>query len=263
MGHGRRVILTRPSSDSQAWVSGLQEAHHQVAHWPLIDIAPVSPTPFFLETLASAARSQAIMFVSRNAVTHAMAAGWQTSPDAGPRCWATGPGTRQALLDAGVPAARIDAPPADAVQFDTEALWQQVKHQVRAQDVVWIFRGADADNAESAMEGVGRDWLQQQLQQAGVTVKTCAVYQRICPHWDAAQRERATAAANDGSVWVFTSSQAIAHLKQLLPAVDWKLAKAIATHARIAQAAQRLGVGHVWVCKPALGAVLSSLESLA
>ncbi|MFM7698475.1 MAG: uroporphyrinogen-III synthase, partial [Limnohabitans sp.] len=263
LGHGRRVILTRPSSDSQAWVSGLQHADHQVLHWPLIDIAPVSPTPLFLEMLASAANSQAIMFVSRNAVTHALAAGWQASQDAGPRCWATGPGTRQALLEAGVPAARIDAPPADAVQFDTEALWHQVQHLVRAQDMVWIFRGADADNAESAMEGVGRDWLQQQLQHAGVTVKTYAVYQRICPHWDAAQVAQASAAASDGSVWVFTSSQALTHLNQLLPAVDWKLAKAIATHERIAHAAQQLGVGHVWVCKPALGAVLSLLESLA
>ena len=76
-------------------------------------------------------------------------------------------------------------------------------------------------------------------------------------------RDLATAAASDGSVWVFTSSQAIAHLKQLLPDVLWKAAKAIATHDRIAQAAVQLGVGNVVVCKPALSELLSSLESLA
>ena len=160
-------------------------------------------------------------------------------------------------------AARIDAPPADAVQFDTEALWQQVQPSLQAKQVVWILRGADADNAESAMEGVGRDWLTQQLRQLGVTVKTLAVYQRVCPRWDTAQVSQATAAVSDGSVWVFTSSQAIAHLKQLLPDVSWHATKAIATHDRIAQAAVQLGVGNVVVCKPALIELLSSLESLA
>ena len=133
MGHGRRVILTRPSSDSLAWVNGLQQAHYQVMHWPLIDIAPVQHTQSILDMAASAASCQAIMFVSRNAVTHAFAAGLQVAKENGPRYWATGPGTRQALLDSGVPAARIDAPPADAIQFDTEALWQQVRHQVQPQ----------------------------------------------------------------------------------------------------------------------------------
>jgi uroporphyrinogen-III synthase len=113
------------------------------------------------------------------------------------------------------------------------------------------------------MQGVGRDWLMQQLIKAGVPVKTLAVYQRVCPQWDSAQLALATAAASDGSVWIFTSSQAIAHLKQLLPEVLWKAAKAIATHDRIAQAAVQAGVGKVVVCKPALSELLSSLESLA
>lgn len=263
MGHGRRVILTRPSSESQAWVSGLQQAHYHVFHWPLIDIAPVQHTQSFHDMAASAASCQAIMFVSRNAVTHAFAAGLQVAKENGPRYWATGPGTRQALLDSGVPAARIDAPPADAIQFDTEALWQQVRHQVQAHQTVWILRGADADHTDTAMQGVGRDWLMQQLIKAGVPVKTLAVYQRVCPQWDSAQLALATAAASDGSVWIFTSSQAIAHLKQLLPEVLWKAAKAIATHDRIAQAAVQAGVGKVVVCKPALSELLSSLESLA
>ncbi len=215
------------------------------------------------DMVASAGSCHAIMFVSRNAVTHAVAAGLQLVNAHGPRYWATGPGTRQALLDAGVPAARIDAPPADAVQFDTEALWQQVQPSLQAKQVVWILRGADADNAESAMEGVGRDWLTQQLRQLGVTVNTWAVYQRVCPRWDTAQVSQATVAVSDGSVWVFTSSQAITHLKHLLPSVPWHNAKAIATHDRIAQAARQLGIAQVVVCKPAVGAVLSSLESLA
>jgi len=262
LGHGRRVILTRPSSDSQAWVSGLQAAGCQVLHWPLIEIAPVHHPELLHDLVTNAVTSQAIMFVSRNAVTHAFAAGLGFDPHSGTRYWATGPGTQQALLQAGVFAERIDAPSADAAQFDTEALWQLVKHRVHADQQVLILRGADADQSESATEGVGRDWLMQQLQQAGVPVKTLAVYQRVCPRWDDAQRTSATSAATDGSVWVFTSSQALAHLKQLLPSVTWNAAMAIATHERIAQAATQMGMGKVVVCKPVWGAVLSSLESL-
>lgn len=212
--------------------------------------------------VTNAAISQAIMFVSRNAVTHAFAAGLVFDPHSGTRYWATGPGTQQALLDQGVFAERIDAPPADAVQFDTEALWQLVKHRVLADQQVLILRGADADNSDSSVEGVGRDWLMQQLQQASLPVKTLAVYQRVCPRWDDAQRARASNAVTDGSVWVFTSSQALAHVKQLLPSVKWHAAMAIATHDRIAQTAQQMGIGKVVVCKPAWRAVLSSLESL-
>ena len=61
-----------------------------------------------------------------------------------PRCWATGPGTARALIEAGVAAQSIDQPRATAGQFDTEALWAVVGAQVRAGDDVLIVRGMDA-----------------------------------------------------------------------------------------------------------------------
>ena len=201
------------------------------------------------------------MFVSRNAVNHALtiAAGeldWNHT-----RCWVTGPGSRQALTDAGIPTHAIDSPDEAAAQFDTEALWRVVQPQLRTNQTVLILRGSQADQADTAQEGVGRDWLMKQLQAAGVQVQTLAVYQRQCPVWDQALLAQACEAATDGSVWVFSSSQAVANLQKLLPDQDWSSAIALATHARIAQAATQAGFTQVQICKPVLAALIASLES--
>ena len=263
MGTGRRVILTRPSSDSQTWRHGLEAAGHSVSEWPLIAISSVPATQRSQDILSDWSSYQAVMFVSRNAVTHTFALVPAFAGAHATRCWATGPGTRQALLEAGVPARLIDAPALDAGQFDTESLWQVVQPGLQTDKRVLILRGSEADQTDISAEGVGRDWLAQQLIQAGVQVDTLAVYQRACPDWDEQQMARASLAAIDGSVWVFSSSQAIVHLQKLLPAQDWSDSIALATHPRIGTAASRLGVGRVLVCKPVLGALLASLESTA
>jgi uroporphyrinogen-III synthase len=260
---GRRVILTRPASDSQTWNQGLQAAGYEVHDWPLIEIAPATNQALIHQALADWQQYQAVMFVSRNAVTHAFlcgkpAAGWGDT-----RCWATGPGTHLALSQAGVPAYLIDAPAADANQFDTEALWQVVHTKLLSDKPVLILRGSEAEQLETAAQGVGRDWLMQQLALAGVAVNTLAVYERACPSWTQAQLGQASSAASDGSVWVFSSSQAVVNLQKLLPAQDWSSALVVATHERIAQAAKSAGVRSVQVCKPTLAALQSSLESLA
>ncbi len=263
MSNGRRVILTRPSSDSQTWIQGLQAAGHEVMNWPLIDIAPTAHQAQIQQALTDWQRYQAVMFVSRNAVIHTFNAGHPATGWGNTRSWATGPGTRQALIQAGVPAHLIDAPPTDATQFDTEALWQVVHTGIKTDKPVLILRGSEADQMDTSAQGVGRDWLMQQLAQAGVAVHTLAVYVRACPAWDQEQLARASRAASDGSVWVFSSSQAVDHLQKLLPGQDWSSAEVVATHERIGRAASAAGAGRVKLCKPTVDALLGSLESLA
>jgi uroporphyrinogen-III synthase len=241
----------------------LQVAGYEVLNWPLIEIAPTADTALILQALAHWPQYQAVMFVSRNAVTHAFHAGQPAAGWGDTRCWATGPGTRQALLEAGVPAHLIDAPAADSAQFDTEALWQVVHAKLLMDKPVLILRGSEADQIETAAQGVGRDWLMQQLALAGVTVNTFAVYERACPSWTQAQLRQASLAASDGSVWVFSSSQAVVNLQTLLPGQDWSKAEVVATHERIGRAASLAGAGRVRICKPSLEALLASLESLA
>ena len=65
-------------------------------------------------------------------------------------------------------------------------------------------------------------------------------------------------AATDGSVWLFSSSEAVGHL----PAADWSQARAVATHPRIAEAVRAAGWGVVVESRPALTDILASIESM-
>jgi uroporphyrinogen-III synthase len=149
-----------------------------------------------------------------------------------------------------------------------------VRHQVQAGQSVLIVRGNDAlpdvspdtapnDEAPADSTGAGRDWLGEQLKAQGAQVQWLAAYERRAPVWDAGQRAAAQHASEDGSVWVFSSSQAIGHLADLLPDVSWSQARALATHPRIAQAARDMGFGQVVQVRPVVADVLASLESIA
>ena len=88
-------------------------------------------------------------------------------------------------------------------------------------------------------------------------------YERRAPQWSAEQQAQAAQAATDGSVWCFSSSQAIAHLARALPDQNWAEARCIATHDRIAEAAQALGFSKIQRARPSVADVLRSLECLA
>lgn len=270
-----RVVVTRPASDAPAWVHALEAAGHEVLALPLIDIGPPMDAHDVQRAWEAWPQWQAVMFVSAQAVRYffdAQATSSHEQPDGahwinGPRCWATGPGTHKALRQMGVPEACIDSPCADATQFDSEALWQRVGAGVQAGRPVLIVRGRDVGQGTAqtagAEGGTGRDWLAQQLAAVGTSAEFVVAYERRLPIWTAAQRAAATQAATDGSVWCFSSSQAIHHLQELLPVQDWSAARCLATHARIAQTATALGFGEVHSARPLVADVLASLESLA
>lgn len=264
-----RVIVTRPEHEAAPWVSGLQAAGHEALAWPLIELSALADPLPLQAAWQNKAQWQAVMLVSAQAVRHFFAARPPAPAQgamASARYWVTGPGTQRALLEAGVPADQIDAPDGAAAQFDSEALWQRVNAQVRPDAPVLIVRGADASAGMSGSgeaQGQGRDWLGQQLQARGVPVQWLAAYERRCPNWSEDQRRAARVAAHDGSVWLWSSSQALRHLQGLLPDTDWSTARAIVTHPRIGEAATALGFGRVLGVRPVLDEVLASLESLA
>jgi uroporphyrinogen-III synthase len=248
------VVLTRPAAEAQRWAARLAERGIDAIVLPLLAIGP-SPDPSALQhALAAIDRYAAVMFVSANAVQ-----GFFSLARAGlgpARAWAPGPATREALLAAGVAPAQIDAPATDAAQFDSESLWQQVRGQLRAGDRLLLVRGADAQGRSQ-----GREWLGQQLAAAGVVVDTVVAYTRGLPAWREAERALAQRAAGDGSLWLFSSSEAAGHLPVLLPGQDWSRARALATHPRIAQAVRALGFGAVRETRPAFEEVVASIES--
>ena len=273
-----RVVVTRPESDAQSWVQGLQGAGFEPLLLPLIGIGPVEETVPLQQAWLSLAGYFAVMFVSGNAVKHFFASKPPLSPvfitqeAIKTRAWATGPGTMRILLRAGTDARLLDSPALDSDQFDSEALWAVVRHQVKPGMRVLIVRGAETTGraASTATEGQtdlgatgsGRDWFARQLTEAGAQVDFVVAYQRSASPLSAQQQTAARAAAGDGSVWLFSSSEAIANLAAGLPGQSWQAARAVVTHPRIAIQARKLGFGVVCESRPLLASVVASLESM-
>jgi uroporphyrinogen-III synthase len=273
------VIVTRPAREAAQWVQELSQQGVRAQALPLIQVGPVPELAPLQAAWRQLPAFAAVMFVSANAAEQFFAAKPASASTTAftaegalqLRAWATGPGTTAALLRAGVAPAVLDAPPADAAQFDSEALWARVSHQVQAGSRVLIVRGRDAvaldatgaaDTVAPDAAGVGRDWLAQRLQQAGARVEWVVAYQRTAPVWLAPERALAQQAASDGSVWLFSSTQAVTHLLALLPGQAWTAARAVATHARIAQALRNAGFGRVTESRPTLRDVMASIESM-
>ena len=281
-----KVIVTRPRLEADVWVKQLRALHLDAVALPLIHIDAPPDNDDVKKAWENLHQYRAIMFVSSNAVRYFYTI---NKPVAGvfvdylaiktianlnrstsvPRMWATGLGTRVALLTQSVPSDLIDSPAADAAQFDSEALWNIVKNQVKPGDRVLIVRGRSVDlkDAESMNREQmnGRPWLADQLAAAGVQVYVVVSYQRSAPVFDTAQMALMVQAATDKSVWLLSSSEAVANLctiSGLTLDLKWSKARAIATHPRIAQAAREAGFGVVYESRPLLAEVAASIESL-
>jgi uroporphyrinogen-III synthase len=249
-----RVVLTRPAQEAARWQEDLVARGHDVLLLALIAIDPLPPSPPVVAARAELDRFEAVMFVSANAVQQFL--GPSVQWPATTRAWATGAGTAFALQAAGVPADRIDMPDAQVAQFDSESLWAHVAGQVSSGFRVLVVRGAGADG-----QARGRDWLSDTLSGAGAQVERLAVYRRSTPEWTRAECDVADVASRDGSVWLFSSSEAIGNLRRLVPGTTWSAARAVATHERIAHAARAAGFGVVCPSRPAVDAVAAVLES--
>ena len=278
----RRVLVTRPLHDAKPWVDAFRARGLLAEALPLIGIGPCTD-PVAHQALLKARQLalkpghyRAVMFVSGNAVqyffaqdqTPALDAEALLAPDT--RAWTPGPGTERALLEAGLASLQIDGPSPDAAQFESEALWQNVHGQVRPGDRVLIVRGTSPATAPvvgnagmpiPSTQGAGRDWLAARLREAGAEVELLAVYERQLPPWTAQQLGLARQAASDGSLWLFSSSEAVANLQQLLPQQQWHSGLALTTHERIASKALSAGFGRVLHSRPSLDDVVASIES--
>ncbi len=250
-----RILITRPEPECSVWTSALRLQGLPAVALPLIDIAPV---PFSWD---AAARWDAVVFVSRSAVDGFFKTQGLASLQAA-RCLVTGPGTRAALIQHGVAADRIDAPNTSSAQFDSEALWQVIGQRNWQGQRIGVLRGSNYVG-----ETEGRSWLADQLQGAGAQLDFLTTYQRRLPVLTDASRDVLENPAADvvtnvvtNDVWVFSSSQAIAHLKLLVPSKDWSQSRAITTHERIFIAAKGAGFGKVATTRPVLADVVTALQ---
>ena len=258
------VLVVRPRAQAIAWVDELAALGVAARALPLIEILPAPDAArveaAFAQVEASVA-APVLVFVSPNAVLGFFAAvasargvgapapAWPTHA----RAAATGPGTVAALRECGVPGECIVAPAAAAEQFDSEALWAQVADWPWAARSVWIVRGNG-----------GRDWLGQQLRDAGADVRVVQSYARVAPALDDGERALLAQALAEPVrwIWMFSSSEAIAHLQALAPDARWDAARALASHPRIAERATALGFGAVAIVAPSTAAVAAAVSAM-
>lgn len=236
------VLVTRPGPQAAQWVQALHEKGVQAAALPLLAIAG-PPDPDSLRAMWRSLRpATLVMFVSPNAVA-AFFAALEAPRDWPQGVWAagTGPGTVAELLSRGVPSSWIVAPPEDAPQFDSEALWACLSRQDWAGRQVWIVRG----------DG-GRDWFARTLEQAGARVSFVQAYRRQRPCWSETEwrHARQALAYPDRIWWHFSSSESLDHLALLLPDLPRARSRAMATHPRIAERTRAFGFGTVVSIRP-------------
>jgi uroporphyrinogen-III synthase len=246
-----RLLVTRPQPQAQAWVERLRSRGFDAVALPLIEIAPAPDAAAVEAAWRSLGDRALVVFVSPSAVERFFAARpegavWPDWLDAA----SVGPGTTRALQDAGVD--NVLEPPPDAEQFDSESLWLSLAGRDWRRASVLLVRGHG-----------GREWLADQLREAGATVDKVAAYTRRAPAFDDVMRERLSEALAKPRqhVWLFSSSEAIEHLREAAGAsADWSHACALATHPRIAERARSLGVGRILESRPSLDAVAAVLQ---
>ncbi|AEI78182.1 uroporphyrinogen-III synthase/methylase HemXD [Cupriavidus necator N-1] len=274
------VVVTRPAGQSRQLTEALQAAGLDVLSFPLLAIGPAADDAPLRAALARLDTFALVVFVSPNAITYALdaLAGVQGAsvaqwPAQVPLA-VVGPASVAALAERGItpPACRViapagavangqgaddAAPDAEALRFDSEALWARLDPAALAGKPVLIIRGNG-----------GRDWLGDRLREAGAQVEAVEAYQRTLPEPSAMQWQAVRDNLRPGAAphaWLITSSEAVRNLdalarQHLSPEEDAALrqVQCIAPHARIAEQALALGFPHVLRAAPGDAGLLAA-----
>ncbi|KUE90289.1 uroporphyrinogen-III synthase [Cupriavidus necator] len=274
------VVVTRPAGQSRQLTEALQAAGLDVLSFPLLGIGPAVDDAPLRAALARLNTFALVVFVSPNAIAYALdalagvqgvaVAQWPAQVPVA----VVGPASVAALAERGIapPACRViapagaaangqgpddAAPEADALRFDSEALWAQLDPAALAGKPVLIIRGNG-----------GRDWLGDRLREAGAQVEAVEAYQRTLPEPSAMQWQAVRDNLRPGAAphaWLLTSSEAVRNLdalarQHLSPEEDAALrqVQCIAPHARIAEQALALGFPHILRAAPGDAGLLAA-----
>jgi len=231
---GLNIVVTRPREQAAQLAQRIEQAGGNAILFPLLEISPPADPQPLRELVARLPEFNLVIFISPNAVRYGMeairTAGASISPSPSPasgrgelKIATVGQGSAKALRDLGVQ--EIIAP---QDRFDSEALLALPELQNVNGWRVLIFRG----------DG-GRELLGDTLKTRGATVEYAECYRRAKPQQDAG----ALLAANPHAITI-TSSEALGYLWDMLDESGRARITAVplfVPHARIAEAAQRLG----------------------
>jgi len=249
------VVVTRPQPQADEWVSQLRALGLNAGPLPLLGIAAPADGDLVRAAWRQLAQHALVVFVSPSAVERFFALR-PAGSDWPPRAIAagTGPGTRRALLQAGVPEPAVLTPPETMGQFDSEALWVLLRERLS-----WPGHSALIVRGDG-----GRDWLADALRRECARVHFVQAYRRTAPVLDPSGRALLSQALTDPArhCWLFSSREALGHLQSLVPDRCWRDDRALATHSRIVEAARELGFGHVQQVAPTPEAVAEVLRGI-
>lgn len=229
--HGRTVVVTRPQDQAGALAALIERAGGHALIFPAIAIAPVEDTRKLDELIARLAEFHWAIFVSPNAVEHALERIVATHGlPSSLRYAAVGRGTVRALARFGIK--EVLAPE----RFDSETLLELAPLQsVRGQRVV-IFRGVG-----------GRELIASTLAARGAQVEYAECYRREVPRLDPAPLLDQWRQGGIDAI-TFTSSEGLHNFAAMIGSEGVQLLRqtpVFAPHPRIAQAARELGAATV------------------
>ncbi|MCB0322657.1 MAG: uroporphyrinogen-III synthase [Bdellovibrionales bacterium] len=223
MSSGRLVLNTRPRGQAALLTSLLKERAFQVLEFPCVEIVPTL-TPDELQALVRPLKpSDWIFFTSANAVTIALQAGSLGNA----KVAAIGRKTAAALRDRG---GSVDFV---ATEANSEALAAQ------------FLAAVDATGSLTAMLLRGRiasSSLPDALAQAGVTVRSAAIYDSVCPSPAAELLAQVKGRLAEFDSILLTSSEAVRNLERLLGPGSLVGIRAAVIGAKTAATATALGM---------------------
>lgn len=245
---GRTIVVTRPRAQAAPLAKMIAAAGGNALLFPLLEIAPADDAGGLSQAVAQLAEYSLAVFVSPNAVRHALPVllvgrAWP----AGVQAAAVGPGTVAALADAGVPNCLVPA-----ARYDSEGLLElpELAADRMAGQRIAIFRG----------DG-GRELLADTLRERGASVDCITCYRRSGPShglvpllaaWRGGQLDALTVSSSEG----------LRYLVDLLDAEGFAFLQKtplFVPHARIAENARALGLSNILLTDAADAGILAGL----
>jgi uroporphyrinogen-III synthase len=237
------VLITRPAHQALALAQKVEAAGGRVVLWPTLAIRPTGDPAVREQLGARLAAAHLVIFISPNAVEHAVAAVPATTWRRGAALAAVGEGTARALRE------RLGRGPdlCPPTRFDSEGLLALPELQEVTGRRIVIVRG----------EG-GRELLAETLRGRGAMVDYAEVYRRACPDASPAEAQAALAEGRVDVV-VATSSEGLRNLLHLAGELAARLRALplVVVSERMAREADALGF-----CSPARVAHGASDEAL-
>lgn len=246
---GFGIVVTRPADQAKSLSAAIEQHGGEAILFPLIAIAPLAEYHRFEQSISALNQADWAIFISSNAVTHAMPRIIKQFGHIPTKLQfaAIGQKTAQTLANFGVQQVLIPQQ-----RFDSETMLALDEMRDVSGKTIVIFRGVG-----------GREILADTLKQRGAEVIFAECYQRSNPQTDCvllAQKWR----AKQCHALVVTSSEAMRHLLKMThnASDDWiRNIQICVNHARIAEEATGLGLQLNFAAAPDDDAMLACLQA--